>query len=358
MNKYLVGIFIFLHFNCNHQTPVDTIQVPANSPVKAKNISSTLNFTSAIRAIFEDSNGNFWFGSMQEGVAFYNGNHFTYFTMNDGLSDHQIRSIKEDQNGNIWFGTANGVSSYDGKRITNHTSKRNEFKNNGWAKSENDLWFNAGIREGVYRFDGKEVNFLAFPDPKVINPNNLYAVTDISHGKSDRVWISTYAGVFGYDGKDFIIINDETLGLERETGELHIRSILEDSKGRLWIGNNGIGVLLREKSTTINFSEKNNLVHSSSLNRSTSERGHTSLPGTLEHVFTIAEGNNGNIWFGDRDAGVWKYNGEKMTNYTKKDGLSNDFAFSIFKDKRGEMWFGMGDGKVFKFNGKSFDQQF
>ncbi len=30
----------------------------------------TLKFTSAIRAIFQDSKGNYWFGSHNEGVSF------------------------------------------------------------------------------------------------------------------------------------------------------------------------------------------------------------------------------------------------------------------------------------------------
>lgn len=99
-------------------------------------------------------------------------------------------------------------------------------------------------------------------------------------------------------------------------------------------------------------------MHTSSSQRATSMRGDKSLPGTLEHVFTISEDRNGNIWFGDRDAGVWKYDGKSMTNYTKENGLTNDFAQSIFEDRNGELWFGMVDGTVFKFNGETFEKQF
>ena len=123
------------------------------------------------------------------------------------------------------------------------------------------------------------------------------------------IWFGTYASVFGYNGIDFTIINDETLGLNKDIELLHIRSILEDSKGRLWIGNNGIGVLLKEGDSIINFSEKNNLIHPTS-----GRKGDKSMPGTLEHVFTIEEDSQGNIWFGDRDAGIWKYDGKSMTN--------------------------------------------
>ena len=192
-----------------------------------------------------------------------------------------------------------------------------------------------------------------FVEHKVLNHyDNLFAVTGISKGKNNMIWFATYAGVFGYNGKEFTIINDETLGLDRNIAPLHIRSIFEDSKGRLWIGNNGIGVLLREGDSIINFSEKNNLIHPAS-----GKKGDTSMPGTLEHIFTIAEDGEGNIWFGDRDTGIWIYDGVKMTSYTKKDGLSNDNALSIFEDNKGVLWFGMADGKLYKFNGNTFEKQ-
>jgi ligand-binding sensor domain-containing protein len=341
----------------NHQNKIELAKTP---------VTDTLNFTSGIRSIFQDSKGNFWFGSIKEGVAVYNGKSFIYFTGDDGLTDNQIHSIQEDKEGVIWFNTQQGVSSYDGTRIANHTKNNieksqtnfsiqsNEPLQGQWMKSDNDLWFEAGIKEGVYRYDGQKLSYLAFPPHKVLNHyNNLFAVTSISKGKNNVIWFGTYAGVFGYNGNGFEIINDETLGFDRNITALHIRSILEDSKGRLWIGNNGIGVLLKEGGSIINFSEKNNLIHPTS-----GRKGDKSMPGTLEHVFTIAEDGNGNIWFGDRDAGIWKYDGVKMMNYAKKDGLMDDFALSIFEDKKGELWFGMADGNIYKFNGKTFEKQF
>jgi ligand-binding sensor domain-containing protein len=240
------------------------------------------------------------------------------------------------------------------KPQTNFPLQRNEPLQGKWMKFDNDLWFEAGIKDGVYRFDGQTLNYLAFPPHKVLNTSdNLFAATDISKGKDNMIWFATYAGVFGYNGSTFTIINDETLGFDRKIEPLHIRSIFEDSKGRLWIGNNGIGVLLKEGDSIINFSKKNNLIHPNSK-----RKGDKSPQGTLEHVFTIAEDNKGNIWFGDRDAGIWKYDGKAMKNYAKIDGMTNDFALSIYEDKNGELWFGMADGSIYKLNGQTFEKQF
>lgn len=360
---YLI-LILTLNFSCveNKSTYRETNNPELVATLKA----DTLKFTSGISSIFQDSKGNYWFGSLQEGVAVYNGKSFTYFSSNIRLTDNQIHSIQEDKEGVIWFNTQKGVSSYDGTRIKNHTDadtktlqnnfqiKSNEPLQGKWMKSDNDLWFEAGIKEGIYRFDGQKLNYLAFPPHKVLNPyDNLFAVTDISKGKNNMIWFGTYAGVFGYNGSDFTIINDETLGFDRNIEPLHIRSIFEDSKGRLWIGNNGIGVLLKDGDSIINFSNKNNLIHPNS-----SRKGDKSPQGTLEHIFTIAEDNKGNIWFGDRDAGIWKFDGKAMKNYTKKDGLTSDFALSIYEDNNEKLWFGMVDGSIYKFNGKTFEKQF
>lgn len=344
----------------------------------------TLKFTSGIRTIFQDSKGNYWLGSREEGVCKFDGKSFVYFTINEGLSGNEINSIKEDNNGTVWIQSTKGISGYDGVKITNHywsanselesnwfqsskeigvydkkrrtdpDSLENQAFKNEWKKSDTDLWFYNGNKEGVYRFDGQKLYYLAFLNPKVINPGSPYFITSISNGKNNMLWMGTYAGVFGYNGSQFTIINDETVGLNKTNtkGVLHIRSILEDSKGRLWIGNNGIGVLLRENDTIINFSEKNDLIDPAS-----SRRGDKSKPGTLEHIFAIEEDGKGNIWFGDRDTGVWKYDGKTMTNYANV-GQPNDFVHTIYKDKNDELWFLLTNGNVFKFNGKTFDKSF
>ena len=134
---------------------------------------------------------------------------------------------------------------------------------------------------------------------------------------------------------------------------MHIRSVLADSKGRIWIGNNGIGVLLMEGSAITNFSEKNNLIHPTS-----SRRGDKSEAGTLEHVFTIEEDSEGNIWFGDRDTGAWKYDGKTLTNYSINDKLSNPMIWTIYKDNKNNLFFGMADGNIYKFNRNAFEKQF
>ncbi len=319
--------------------------------------SSQLKFSGAIRSILEDSKGNYWFGSWNEGVCHFDGKDFTYFTTEDGLSHNQVRTIQEDQNGNIWFATGRGITSYDGKTFTIQVNpddmdsiKKIESE---WKSEANDLWFNidAGrsdnVTKGLCRYDNQNLSYLPFPK-EVIDQgicNNTGTITGISKGKNGQVWFANYEGFFGYDGESFQLFKDKEF-------LYHVRSIFEDSKGNLWIGNNGIGVLFFDGESLINFTKKHEVSNPDYYKtRRVSER-----PGLLARVFSIGEDKDGNIWFGTVDAGAWKYDGKELTNYTKKDGLTSMEIMEIYLDKKGVLWFGMGDGSVCQFNGKTFDK--
>ena len=164
--------------------------------------------------------------------------------------------------------------------------------------------------------------------------------------------------MIGYDGESFTIIDNQSVGLDEATGFLHVKCGLEDSKGRLWIGNNGIGVLLHDGDKTINFTQKNGV----------GRRDHRHSGGSMEpqpgdapkgapslhRVFSIGEDHAGNIWFGTSEQGAWRYDGESLRQFTEKDGLTSKGIMAIYTDRRGDLWLG-GEG-VYKFNGESFDR--
>lgn len=350
---YLI-LILTLNFSCGEKKSSEKEKNKAELVATSK--TDTLKFTSGIRAIFQDNKGNYWLGSHNEGACFYNGKSFKYFTTSEGLANNQVRSIQEDENGTIWFGTGNGVSSYDGKSIINHLVNRNSETE--WTKTDKDLWFNAGTNQGVYRFDGQQMNYLAFSDPRDIETGNLYSVTGISKGKNKMVWFGTYAGVFGYDGNQFTTINDETLRLTEESKKIHVRSIFEDSQDRLWIGNNGIGVFLKNGDSITHFSkEQGKLIPMDAFETNIQSQQFTRNTG-LQSIFAIAEDSQGNIWFGDRDSGAWKYDGKILTNYKVDMNLKSQMIWSIYEDQNKNLLFGMAEGGIYMFNGKAFEKMF
>ena len=63
-----------------------------------------------VTSVIDDSHGNFWFGTYNDGLKKYDpiAEELTYFTMKDGLAHNFVSSLFEDSRGNIWVGTWGG----------------------------------------------------------------------------------------------------------------------------------------------------------------------------------------------------------------------------------------------------------
>lgn len=126
----------------------------------------------------------------------------------------------------------------------------------------------------------------------------------------------------------------------------NVRCGLQDKAGNLWFGTTGEGVYRYNGNSFTQFTKKDG------LNTNT--------------VYAILEDTSGNIWFGTTD-GICRYDGGKMThipitvNFFSTDSNNNYYSsqstkntvWSMLQDKSGKIWFGTGDG-VYCYNGKSF----
>ncbi len=319
-----------------------------------------LKYTTGVRSILEDSKGNTWFGSYNEGVCLLQNGALQYFTTENGLSDNQIRSMYEDNNGIVWLECGKGISTYDGQKMTVY-EERNYDAFNEWKLTDTDLWFkgdetvgynNLEGHAGVHQLDGKNLYFRRFPIETKVGKENAYSIsTPFVKGKNGTVWFGTYSAVVGYDGQQFKIFDNNALGLNGTTESLHIRSLMEDSKGNLWIGNNsgnntvgGIGVIKYDGKAFTHFTKQHQL-------RRADTHGNC-----LDRVFSMGEDSLGNIWFGTVESGVWRYDGQTMKNFTQKEGLDGSMTWIIYKSKSGELWFGGGPNGVYRFKGESFER--
>ncbi len=331
-----------------------------NSRTEANELNSATPFNSLdetvskldknIRSIFQDSKGQYWFGTNSAGVYRYDSKTLTQFTTKDGLADNQIINIQEDDLGNIWFGSGTfKISKFDGTKVAEISNevKITRGTNADWKSKINDLWFYAG--GGVIKLSNSLFEYLPFNSTSSIeessDPFSLsrYGVYCTFKDKSGNVWFGTQAeGVCKFDGKTLTWFNEKGLAGPAVLG------LFEDSKGNLWFGNNGAGLFRFDGKTCTNFTEEKGLNNTDFI--ATGNPG----SGTMARVYSINEDNSGTIWVGTVDAGVWKFDGMNLTNYTTKDGLTSNAVNTIYKDKNGELWFGTDSDGICKFNGKTF----
>jgi serine phosphatase RsbU (regulator of sigma subunit)/streptogramin lyase len=287
-----------------------------------------------VLSIAEDKNGNLWFGTQGGGVSKYDGKSFTTFTTAQGLANNSVRSIAEDKNGNLWFGTDGGVSKYDGKSFTTFTTAQGLANNSVFSIAEDkngNLWFGT-YGGGVSKYDGK--SFTTFTTAQGL-ANNI--VRSIAEDKNGNLWFGTYGGgVSKYDGKSFTTFTTAQ-GLANNS----VFSIAEDKNGNLWFGTYGGGVSKYDGKSFTTFTTAQGLANNS--------------------VLSIAEDKNGNLWFGtaeglsvglseklakknDKVKEIGGKNTELFTNYTKNDGLPDNFIAAVREDKQGNIVFGTNFG--------------
>lgn len=80
------------------------------------NAGDSLSLSSnSVSSITVDSHGKVWFSTDRGGICCYNkeGNHFTGYSLKDGLPDDVAYKILEDKHHNLWFGTNKGLVKFN-----------------------------------------------------------------------------------------------------------------------------------------------------------------------------------------------------------------------------------------------------
>jgi hypothetical protein len=187
-------------------------------------------FATYVVEVYQDREGNLWFGTVSNGAARYDGESLAWFSEKDGLPSNTVSSIAEDKDGNLWLGTHNGICKFDGKafKVIWKTSGRLD-QGDGWmsvfADHAGNIWTNTN--KAVFRFDG--TIFSEFELPIIKEEIKSYGIYET---KAGDLWIgATNVGAYRYDGKAFIRF-DKT---DRKIMTRHfgLQSILESRNGTL-----------------------------------------------------------------------------------------------------------------------------
>ena len=63
-----------------------------------------------------------------------------------------------------------------------------------------------------------------------------------------------------------------------------------------------------------------------------------------QYIRSIFQDSKGNLWFGTLGEGVVRYDQETLTYFSYPDGFYNQTVYAINEDKEGNMWFGTDQG--------------
>ncbi|NNT72364.1 hypothetical protein HKT18_09075 [Flavobacterium sp. IMCC34852] len=310
-----------------------------------------------IWAIYQDKQSNYWFGSKENGVFYYDGQHVKHFTTKEGLVSNAIRGFQEDSEGHIYIETERGVSQFDGQTFKTLPIANPDSPSNDWVLEPADLWFRIGsTNNGVYRFDGTFLHLLKFPKspeeeafyrkyPNTgIRPYGLYTIYKDRKG---LMWFGTASlGVCRYDGKTLSWHYEEQLQTTPNGGDFGTRAIFEDKEGMFWINNTRFRYNLKPNSTiNTDFQKEDGIGYLDEKNKK-----------AFPFFLSITEDNEGNLWMATYEEGVWKYDGKELIHYPIQEDKTTVLLFTIYKDNKGVLWLGSHNAGVYQFNGHSFEK--
>jgi ligand-binding sensor domain-containing protein len=290
----------------------DIIRYDGKSFTNITNEVGSVGFVS----ILEDRKGNFWFGTMGSGVYYYDGKSFQNFTTREGLVNDRVGCIYEDKTGNIWFGANGGISRYDGKSFRNYIVNGDSIIENRTGKSDprfttgerldnevtsiiedktGRLWF--GTRGNTFVYDprlndevGQGKTFTVFTH----EGKPFMNVKTIIEDKKRNIWLGGNDGLWRYDGNTFTNFTEN-----------HVSYVYEDKKGNIWTCSQGVNDYRR---WTLSCYDEKSL--------SDKKPTVTEIPSQSVMLLGILEDDKGNIWFGGD--GVYRYDGNTVTDFKDK----------------------------------------
>jgi PAS domain S-box-containing protein len=170
------------------------------------------------------------------------------------------------------------------------------------------LWL--ATASGLARFDGDKFEVFTKHSTGALPSNVIGALCEDSQG---LLWIGTGGGLATYKNGRFSAFS----GNKNIPG--NIFKLYLDSKGNLWIGSSGFGIACLNPG-------------SAKVNTYTAKDG---LSG--DFIRSILEDKKGRLWVGTR-SGLSRFMDGKFVDYTKKLKLPNPFVRKIFQDSRGTLW--------------------
>ncbi len=307
-----------------------------------------------VRAIFEDSKGRFWVGTKGDGLHTMNREKGTFDRHRYNAADKNALSrpppkkiswpgdmisfIREDAVGAIWIGTASaGLNRYN--PATRKTSYYASLDEQSIAKNEVPVfWASYPSKDGVFWITGMGAYHMDPIHKQIPHYDVGTPVSSLLQDGKGKLWIGTGQGVLLLDSarmikKFFINKTSDTTSLSGNK----VNSILEDRSGTIWVGTDkGLNRYNNQSQKFTHYLDKH-------------------------RIGVIYEDRQGLLWLGT-NKGLVSMNKRGDTfeyfqhNKTDTTSLSHNSITSIRENRAGYLWIGTGEGGLNRFdkNNKTF----
>ena len=363
---------------------------------KTKNSLKFQFFTQSIsgypRSFYSD-NDHIWIGYDKQGLMCFdvNGKLLNHYNKSTQFLSDRIRSIIKSNDGKLWIGTYDGIAIMDNLnlvKIINSKNQPNLQHQSIWSlfkDSNNIVWIGSWLGGLSYHSEFKNSVTHFTQSNKNISRSNNIITAFAPDPDAIHIWIGTESGkLIKYNEH-----KNETTEVEvfYESKKIeNIKSIVFDTKKRIWVGTRDDGILYKEKGqkkfkkliTPFNnglqitsmlpvedgiwvSDYQQGVFYYSFTKKTFKQYKHNPLVEKSisdNHIRKIIEDSTGNLWFAsEKGLNLLKKNSKDFIRFLHSDNnpnsLSADYIYSIFEDFEGNIWIGTNGGGLDKLSLKS-----
>ena len=271
-----------------------------------------------IVGITETDDGTMWFSSMAGGVTVFDGDRFTAYGPDQGLTNPQVYFVVPEPNAGVFFGTyrgqyhrghAGGVTSVPRPKGI----PSNLIPVSGLLDREGQLWIGT-VGRGLWRFSPRPVHVKTpgFEDADVFG---------LAEDGDGGLWAATTRGLHHFSAGPFVPWGKQE-GLANSTFVV----APDKTPGVVWVGTEGFGLYRVAPDGMIDhFTKKNGLPYDS--------------------VSALMVEPDGTLWAGTFGGGIAIIRQNKVVRtIDTKAGLARNQVGSVYRDRKGAVWIGTAGG--------------
>ena len=306
------------HTSCMSKDATGAFWITDLQSTRSRPLGSEVPATADVNEVYEDREGNIWFGTVREGLFRARQRFIHAYSASLGLTQTNVYPIYQDSGGNVWIG-ADGLFRYEGgvfksdKLITQGgiTALAEDQQGRLIIGNQHKLWLREHERL------------------KLLLTRNAGAFWAIYPDRDGTLWVGWERGLIRLkDGTETEYTTANGLAGD------DVKVVIGDGADGLWVGSYG-GLTHYVGGKFTNWTERDGL--------------------PSRRVRALYRDADGVLWIGTYDGGMARFSDGKFTRYSIRDGLFDNGVFQILEDGRGNFWMSSNRG-IYRVRRQELDE--